>query len=351
MEALTQTVQALLQRQQNMEAEMAWLQGQNEVLRTAGLEQLPRLVATLQEAHAEGRAGDHRRRTLVDTRGLGRPDKFQAKEGEWAQWSRKFMNYVAACHERADIALEWATDQRESLSVETVAEQFGVDGEEPIADYEVIDAEVYMLLLHCMSEESFDIVSNVPRGRGLEAFRLLARRWDPTTGGRRKNLLRAVLQPGRSSLEDLSASLERWEDLVRRYERSRDSNGMLSMLSDDIKQAALEALVPAELEKTPTVICWAPADVCEHARGSEALCRNTAWPQGEGAANHWRPTAQWQRRLRPYGRRRVHEGRQEGQAGRQGRQRRQGQDWQGRWQARWPGRPKRLSTSAARSVV
>ena len=46
----------------------------------------------------------------------------------------------------------------------------------PLQGYEVIDQEVYMLLLHCMDGESFDVVSNVPRGRGLEAFRLLARR-------------------------------------------------------------------------------------------------------------------------------------------------------------------------------
>ena len=78
---------------------------------------------------------------------------------------------------------------------------------------------------------------------------MLARRWDPTTGGRRTNLLRAVLQPGRSSMEDLSAALERWEDLVRWYERSRDSQGDATLLSEDIKQAALEALVPTELEK------------------------------------------------------------------------------------------------------
>ena len=181
---------------------------------------------------------------------MGKPERFQAKDGEWQQWSRKFENYVAACHPGADTALEWATDQKETLSEEAIEDKFGsLADDDEIKRIGDIDNEVYMLLMQFMDGESFDIVSNAPRGRGLEAFRLLARRWDPSTGGRRKNLLRAVLQPGRASMEELSASLEKWEDLVRRYERSRDSHGRAAPLCDDIKQAALEALVPSELER------------------------------------------------------------------------------------------------------
>ena len=88
-------VAALLQRQHAMETEVARLHGQNQVLASSGLEQLPRLVASLEQQGSSSTGW----RTLVDTRGLGRPDKFKAQEGEWAQWSRKFENYVAACHQ------------------------------------------------------------------------------------------------------------------------------------------------------------------------------------------------------------------------------------------------------------
>eukprot|EP00974_Lingulodinium_polyedra_P131094 11216396-Lingulodinium_polyedra.AAC.1 len=86
-----------------------------------------------------------------------------------------------------------------------------------------------------MDGEAFDIVANVPRGQGLEAYRLLARRFDPATGGRRRNLLRLVLQPPRAKLEELSGALERWEEQMRRYERSRDDGGHRHTISDDIK--------------------------------------------------------------------------------------------------------------------
>ena len=122
---LQSQLQAVLQRQQQMETEIARLVGQNQVLAASGLEQLPRLVASLdQQVSQHGY-----QRTLVDTRGLGKPERFTAKEGEWQQWSRKFENYVAACHTGADLALEWATDQRENISEEIEEDKFGQDEE------------------------------------------------------------------------------------------------------------------------------------------------------------------------------------------------------------------------------
>ena len=128
MDQLQQQLAQLLARQQVMETEMAPLQGQNQVLASAGLEQLPRLVASLEQQGA----GSSHRRTLVDTRGLGRPERFKAQEGEWTQWARKFENYVAACHPGADVALEWATDQRVALTEDSLAEQFGMDADVPL---------------------------------------------------------------------------------------------------------------------------------------------------------------------------------------------------------------------------
>ena len=43
--------------------------------------------------------------------------------------------------------------------------------------------------------------------------------------------------------------LEKWEELVRRYERSKSSGATTTALDEDIKTAALEAFVPSELEQ------------------------------------------------------------------------------------------------------
>ena len=72
---------------------------------------------------------------------------------------------------------------------------------------------------------------------------------DPPSGGKRRALLRQLLVPDRCKLQDLPAGLEKWEELVRRYERSTSSGTTTTALGDDTKTAALEALVPDELEQ------------------------------------------------------------------------------------------------------
>ena len=43
------------------------------------------------------------------------------------------------------------------------------------------------------------------------------------TAGRKRNLLRQIINPGRCKLSELQGSLERHELLVQRYERTRDA--------------------------------------------------------------------------------------------------------------------------------
>ena len=69
-------------------------------------------------------------------------------------------------------------------------------------------------------------------------------RYDPTTGGRKRNLLRTIISAGRCSLLELQAEIERWESYVSRFEKK-----LKDKLDDEIKFAGLEALVPEELEK------------------------------------------------------------------------------------------------------
>ena len=80
-------------------------------------------------------------------------------------------------------------------------------------------------------------------------WRKLARRYDPATGGRKRNLLRQILNPGRARLEELGAALERWEELVARYERRKDADGKREHLTDSVRTAALESLLPKELDE------------------------------------------------------------------------------------------------------
>ena len=63
-----------------------------------------------------------------------------------------------------------------------------------------------------MEGEAFSRITT--RGNGLEAWRKINRRYDSATGGSRKSLLRHVLAPHKLKLEELSAGIESWMDLV-----------------------------------------------------------------------------------------------------------------------------------------
>ena len=91
--------------------------------------------------------------------------------------------------------------------------------------------------------EANDVVAN-SRKNPLEAWRRLQKRFDPTTGGKKRNLLRTIISPGRCSLLELQAEIERWESYGSRYEKK-----MKDKLDNEIKLAGLESLVPEELEK------------------------------------------------------------------------------------------------------
>ena len=60
----------------------------------------------------------------------------------------------------------------------------------------------------------------------------------------RENLLRTIVSPGRCSLLELQAGMERWESAVSQYEEKSKNK-----MNDEIKLAGLEAFVPKELEK------------------------------------------------------------------------------------------------------
>ena len=102
---------------------------------------------------------------------------------------------------------------------------------------------MHIALMALTSYEANDIVAN-SRKNPLEARRRLHKRYDPTTGGRKRNLLRTINSPGRCSLLELQAGIERWESYVSCYEKK-----MKDKLDDEIKLAGLESLVPEELEK------------------------------------------------------------------------------------------------------
>ena len=120
----------------------------------------------------------------------------------------------------------------------------------PLDTLRMLADQLYTVLMSLVEGESFDIFVGSGSGEGLEARRRLPKRWDPLTTGRARGLLREILSPGRAKLVELQGAVERLVDLMRRYTQRRDArDGQRHTLAEDIRMAALEALLPEELER------------------------------------------------------------------------------------------------------
>ena len=140
----------------------------------------------------------------TDTKGLGKPPPLKNTESEFVSWARLTENFV--------------------VSTEVTM---------PLGTLRMLTDQLYTLLISL-----------------VEAWRRLHKPWDPFTTGRARGVHGEILSPGRAKLVELQGAVERLEDLMIRYTQRRDArDGQRHTLAEDIRMAALEALLPEELER------------------------------------------------------------------------------------------------------
>ena len=101
---------------------------------------------------------------------------------------------------------------------------------EECKNLEFVFQQMHTALMTLTNYEANDIVAN-SRKHPLEAWGRLQKRYDPTTGGRKRNLLRTIISPGRCSLLELQAGIESWESYVKKLK---------DKINGEIKLAGLE---------------------------------------------------------------------------------------------------------------
>ena len=107
--------------------------------------------------------------------------------------------------------LGWSAEKatevtREAIDLEFLSRVTNVD--RGVQNLEFVLQQMHTALMALTSHEANDIVAKSRKNR-LEAWRILQKRYDPTTGGRERHLLRTIISPGRCSLVDLQAGIER----------------------------------------------------------------------------------------------------------------------------------------------
>ena len=125
---------------------------------------------------------------LIDVNGLGRPKEFSGKEEDVQQWSKQTEALFAGVIKESETMLEWAAEQTTEIAAELINREFlktATNQEGGVQKLEFVLQQMHAALVALTSYEANDIVAN-SRKNPLEAWRRLQKRYDPTTGGRKK---------------------------------------------------------------------------------------------------------------------------------------------------------------------
>lgn len=240
-----------LQAQLNALAQQVQNPGTGQLQTVVG--QAFQALAQSQKELVESMKDDAARKvTLIDTKGLGKPEKFDGKEESFLYWRTRLEAFVTGIYPEFEVVMNWAEDEDDEISTSDLNAAFGPlhPQHRTVEGLETINGQFYAVLQSLCDKEAFTIIRSAGRGNGVEAWRKLVRRYDPTTGGRRRLMLRHILNPAKcSKLEDLSSAIENWEESVRIYEARKRADGSRHQLDQEIKTSVLEALCPGELER------------------------------------------------------------------------------------------------------
>ena len=131
-------------------------------------------------------------------------------------------------------AMRWASEQEHSLGDSKLgapasrlecAFESHADQVDQIDDLDELSNQMYLALRSTTEGTPFTYVGNAAIGNGLEAWRSLHNKYDPSTGGRKKAMLNALISPNKAGYEGLAWALVRWKTLHNRYEQKMEKFG------------------------------------------------------------------------------------------------------------------------------
>ena len=232
-------------RQQNIV--LGNLIGQMQATQQGQTELLSRLVAG-QTAQANGvynpTNNSGRNRQLVDPRGVGKPGiltgTIAENPSQFKTWRIKFASWILAVFPESHAIMRGLEEQ---TTVEITADMFLTQSDE---NPELVDlsAQLKVTLIALTEDEPFSLVTKTPQGAhgGLEAYRRLNNRYDPTGPRSAKMVLKRMLSLKAVTTKQLRSAIEELEKLYDEYEgRSGHS------LQEDLKMQCLEQLLDERL--------------------------------------------------------------------------------------------------------
>ena len=159
-------MQALLDRTAAENQQLRETQIAHGAQTSQALSTLPMLIEQLTLAQSR----PARERSLVDTRGIGKPQTSRDDESSFTVWRKKTEGYILSTFPGLREPLEWAMDRAKAITWEVQDATYGASaGENEIEGLEDFTRQLHTLLIHITDGESFDSVNATEEWNGLEA--------------------------------------------------------------------------------------------------------------------------------------------------------------------------------------
>ena len=170
---------------------------------------------------------------MIDFRGIGKPGTYNGDENKYQEWIAKLNAYVRAQSQEGMHMLEAFCKDRDAQgqmydttdeAIRIWANQFNANPEGMI-DF---SAKIYSILVTITEDDAFKIVNSVRAGDGIGAYRLLKKRYEPTTPGTTRSILKAIINnPQCKKVNEVESNLMNVEQLIKIYDNLTDTSEKL----------------------------------------------------------------------------------------------------------------------------
>jgi len=175
---------------------------------------------------------------MIDTKQIGRPEKFSGRDEDWNEFSFGFTNYLACLHPKLPEVMD------KIAKMDTV---YKLDDSLADSDRRTINMLYFILSQLCKGRSRRIIKKEDKTKNGLEAWRLLMSRYEPKdveAGNRYTAMYMEILNPEFSlELTEIEDSILDWENLIDEYERETEDN-----VSDMTMKSVLTQNAPKEMQ-------------------------------------------------------------------------------------------------------
>ena len=196
------------------------------------------VTVAMQATHTGGNRADHK--------ALGGPPDWDSGKDEsgFVEWHIKVKAWLTNQDDRALRWLNTARDADVVLETDDLDTQhFQTEAERNACKR--FNGLLYNLLVTKLRGEAFNIVSSVRDACGLEAWRLVMKRYEPRTPGTKRALLKSLFNmKAAKRIEEIEKNILRVEEIYARYEvMSKEA------IQEDIKTVIMTELCTPELKE------------------------------------------------------------------------------------------------------